>query len=114
MNFVLPELCCSMLPFGDFIHFANETLDFLMPQFLAAALSKPACSMELLNKTQRTFSWLEGQQKLRINVFPSRSSKLPYCNDTCLPLGLTQINIYIPSPCPGYCPSPDDVRSINE
>ena len=106
VNFVLPELCCSMLPFGDFISFANETLDFFMPQFLSAALSEPACSFKLLSDTQRAYANLESTQKLRVNVFTSSASKLPYCNDTCQQSGMTQINLYLPSPCPGYCPSP--------
>lgn len=113
VNFVLPELCCTMLPFGSFITYANDTLDFLMPPFLAAALAEPQCRDELLADTQRTWSWLQADQRLRVNVFPGVAAKLPYCNDTCLPEGITQINVYIPHTCPGLCPqAPSGVRNV--
>ena len=114
VNFVIPKLCCSMLPFGEFISYANETVDFLMPQFLAVALAVPVCRQELVALTQNTWSWLQATQQLRVNVFENvGAAKLPYCNETCLTGGTTQINLYISEACVNYCPRPNATVFVN-
>lgn len=70
VNMVLPPLCCSALPWGPFVSVANQTVDFLVPQFLAAALALPSCRDQLLQLTQQTFSYLQTtQQQLSVHVY---------------------------------------------
>lgn len=106
VNFVIPKMCCEMLPVGEFISYQNETVDFLVPQFLSSALSLPVCRQSLLQMTENTFSFLQADQKMVVNVFENMNQKIPYCNATCLDLDVTQINLYITESCPNYCPQP--------
>jgi hypothetical protein len=105
VNVVLPPLCCSALPVGDFLVLTNDSsVDLLVPQFLGAALAAPACRDQLLAMTQNTFSYLQATQRLLVNVFEGTGGKLPYCNDTCTAQSVTQMNLFLTSPCAPFCP----------
>ncbi len=130
MNMVLPPLCCSALPWGPFVSIVNETVDFLVPQFLAAALASPSCRDDLLARTQNSFSYLQAtQQRVSVHVYEgsgeetnrkkrrqtekkknfflqkSKKGKISYCPDSCLPDGVIQINLFLTSACLPYCPT---------
>ncbi len=104
VNVVLPPLCCSALPVGDFLVLGNDSsVDFLVPQFLGAALATPACRNELLALTQGTFSYLHVSQRLMVNIFEG-SGKLPYCGGMCTSTQVIQMNLFLTSPCAPFCP----------
>jgi hypothetical protein len=106
VNVVLPPLCCLSLPVGDFLVVSNDSsYEFLVPQFLGAALAAPACRSELLTMTQSSFSNLQASQRLQVNVFEGSGGKLPYCNDTCTTLSLTQMNLFLTTACAPFCPA---------
>ncbi len=107
VNVVLPPLCCSALPFGPFVKSESNgtVIDFLVPQFLSAALASPVCRDELLAMTQTAFGNLEATQRLVVTVYEGAGGRLPYCNNTCTATQLTQINIFLATSCAPFCPS---------
>jgi hypothetical protein len=60
VNFVLPALCCSLLPTGPFLSYDSATaqLNFSVPAFLTAALAPPQCQGNVLALTQQSFAFL--------------------------------------------------------
>jgi hypothetical protein len=104
VNIMLPPLCCSSLPFGPFVSIVNNSVDFLVPEFLGAALADPACRNDLFAKTQNTFSYLQvAQQRVSVSIFQG-SGKIPYCENQCLPDNTVQINLFLNSMCAPACP----------
>lgn len=60
VNFVLPPLCCNLLPTGAFLNYDPITtqVNFSVPEFIGAALAPPTCRGTLFQDTQTSFAFL--------------------------------------------------------